>query len=257
MKRLAIIILAAGRGKRMKSHLPKVLHPLANRPLLVHVIDLAKGLNPEKMIVVIGHGAEKVKQLSVEKIKFVEQKEQLGTGHAVRQTEEALKNYNGNLLILSGDVPLLRIDTVRKLIRIHINSGAVVTILTANVDNTTGYGRIIRDSEGRAINIIEEKDASPGIKKITEINSGIYCFKKDFLFNSLKKIDTNNLQQEYYLTDVVGLAFKSSLKIETLIAEDPDEIMGINTQEELKKAEEIYVRNRGLHRVAECCPNTD
>ena len=152
---------------------------------------------------------------------------------------------------------MLRIDTVRKLIRIHINSGAVVTILTANVDNTTGYGRIIRDSEGRAINIIEEKDASPGIKKITEINSGIYCFKKDFLFNSLKKIDTNNLQQEYYLTDVVGLAFKSSLKIETLIAEDPDEIMGINTQEELKKAEEIYVRNRGLHRVAECCPNTD
>jgi len=257
MKRLAIIILAAGRGKRMKSHLPKVLHPLANRPLLVHVIDLAKGLNPEKIIVVIGHGAEKVKQWSVEKIEFVEQKEQLGTGHAVRQTEEALKNYNGNLLILSGDVPLLRIDTVRKLIRIHINSGAVVTILTANVDNTTGYGRIIRDSEGRAINIIEEKDASPGIKKITEINSGIYCFKKDFLFNSLKKIDTNNLQQEYYLTDVVGLAFKSSLKIETLIAEDPDEIMGINTQEELKKAEEIYVRNRGLHRVAECCPNTD
>ena len=241
----------------MKSHLPKVLHPLANRPLLVHVIDLAKGLNPEKIIVVIGHGAEKVKQWSVEKIEFVEQKEQLGTGHAVRQTEEALKNYNGNLLILSGDVPLLRIDTVRKLIRIHINSGAVVTILTANVDNTTGYGRIIRDSEGRAINIIEEKDASPGIKKITEINSGIYCFKKDFLFNSLKKIDTNNLQQEYYLTDVVGLAFKSSLKIETLIAEDPDEIMGINTQEELKKAEEIYVRNRGLHRVAECCPNTD
>ena len=240
MKRLAIIILAAGKGKRMKSHLPKVLHPLANKPLLAHVIDLAKGLNPEKIIVVIGHGAEKVKQWSVEKIEFVEQKEQLGTGHAVQQTEEALKNYNGNLLILSGDVPLLRIDTVRKLIRIHINSGAVVTILTANVDNTTGYGRIIRDSEGRAINIIEEKDASPGIKKITEINSGIYCFKKDFLFNSLKKIDKNNIQQEYYLTDVVGLAFKSSLKIETLMAEDPDEIMGINTQEELKKAERIY-----------------
>ena len=240
MKRLAIIILAAGKGKRMKSHLPKVLHPLANKPLLAHVIDLAKGLNPEKIIVVIGHGAEKVKQWSVEKIEFVEQKEQLGTGHAVQQTEDALRDYDGNILILSGDVPLLRIDTVRKLIKIHINSGAVVTILTANVDNPTGYGRIVRDSGGRAINIIEEKDASPEIKKVKEINSGIYCFKKDFLFNSLKKIDKNNIQQEYYLTDVVGLAFKSSLKIETLMAEDPDEIMGINTQEELKKAERIY-----------------
>lgn len=250
MERLAVIILAAGKGKRMKSHLPKVLHLLANKPLLAHVIDLAKGLNPERIVVVIGHGAEDVKQWSVvsgqwaeKKIEFVEQKEQLGTGHAVQQTGESLRDYDGNILILSGDVPLLKIDTIRKLIKIHTESDAVVTVLTAEVDNPSGYGRVVRDSNRRAVNIIEEKDASPEIKKITEINSGIYCFKKDFMFDALKKIDKNNIQQEYYLTDVVGLAFKSSLKIETLVAEDPNEIMGINTQEELREAERIAMSN--------------
>ena len=251
MERLAVIILAAGKGKRMKSHLPKVLHSLANRPLLAHVIDLAKGLNPERIIVVIGHGAERVRDEFSRNhdIEFVEQKEQLGTGHAVQQTEELLRDYDGNILILSGDVPLLRIETVRKLNKIHIDSGAVVTILTAKVDNPKGYGRIVRDSNRRAVNIIEEKDASSEIKKITEINSGIYCFKKDFIFDALKKIDKNNIQQEYYLTDVVGLAFKSSLKIETLVAEDPNEIMGINTQEELKEAERILVKGQGASNI--------
>ena len=251
MERLAVIILAAGKGKRMRSHLPKVLHPLVNRPLLSHVIDLAKGLNPERIIVVIGHGAERIREVFTPPafpplqggesggVEFVEQKEQLGTGHAVQQTGESLRDYDGNILILSGDVPLLKTDTIRKLIKIHTESDAVVTVLTSEVDNPSGYGRVVRDSNRRAVNIIEEKDASPEIKKITEINSGIYCFKKDFMFDALKKIDKNNIQQEYYLTDVVGLAFKSSLKIETLIAEDPNEIVGINTQEELKEAERI------------------
>ena len=246
MERLAVIILAAGKGKRMKSPLPKVLHLLGDKPLLLHVIELARRLNPDKIIVVIGHGAEEVRQWSVvsgqcpkKEIEFFEQKEQLGTGNAVQQTEEALKKYNGNLLILSGDVPLLRIETVNKLYKVHMKSDAVVTILTAKVDDPTGYGRVVRDTAGRAINIIEEKDAPYEIKKISEINSGIYCFKRDFLFDALKRIDKNNIQQEYYLTDVVALAFKSSLKIETLIAGDPNEIMGINTQDELKKAEEI------------------
>ena len=271
MERLAVIILAAGKGKRMKSHLPKVLHLLADKPLLGHVIDLAKGLNSERIIIVIGHGAERVREVFTppaspslttspsppskggEKgevkrggsggVEFVEQKEQLGTGHAVQQTEESLRDYDGNILILSGDAPLLKIDTIRKLIKIHRESDAVVTVLTAEVDNPSGYGRVVRDSNRRAINIIEEKDASSEIKKIAEINSGIYCFKKDYLFNALKKIDKNNIQQEYYLTDVVGLAFKSSLKIETLVAEDPDEIMGINTQEELKEEERIAMSN--------------
>ncbi|MBI5748491.1 MAG: NTP transferase domain-containing protein [Nitrospinae bacterium] len=246
MERLAVIILAAGKGKRMRSHLPKVLHPLANKPLLAHVIDLAKGLNPERIIVVIGHGAERVREEFSRNhdIEFVEQKEQLGTGHAVQQTGESLRDYDGNILILSGDVPLLKTDTIHKLIKIHTESDAVVTVLTAEVDNPSGYGRVVRDSNRRAVNIIEEKDASPEIKKITEINSGIYCFKKYFMFDALRKIDKNNIQQEYYLTDVVGLAFKSSLKIETLVAEDPDEIMGINTQEELKEAEEIFKKTK-------------
>lgn len=241
IERLAVIILAAGKGKRMKSPIPKVLHILADRPLLGHVITLAKELSPEKIVAVIGHGAEKVREIfSNEVIEFVEQTEQLGTGHAVQQTESILKGFDGNILILSGDVPLLRVETIHRLIKIHMDSDAVITILTANAENPAGYGRIVRDSLGRAISIVEEKDASPKIKKITEINSGIYCFKKDFLFNALKKIDKNNIQGEYYLTDVVALAFKSSIKIETLMAEDPHEVMGINTQEELKNANIKY-----------------
>lgn len=241
MKRLAVIILAAGKGKRMKSPIPKVLHILADRPLLGHVITLAKELSPERIAAVIGHGAEKVREMfSNEVIEFVEQTEQLGTGHAVQQTESILKSFNGNILILSGDVPLLRVETIHRLIKIHMDSDVVITILTANAENPAGYGRIVRDSLGRAISIVEEKDASPKIKKITEINSGIYCFKKDFLFNALKKIDKNNIQGEYYLTDVVALAFKSSIKIETLMVEDPHEVMGINTQEELKSANIKY-----------------
>lgn len=256
-KKLAVVILAAGKGKRMKSPLPKVLHLLSGKPLLSYVIDIAIRLTPHRIVVVTGHGAEKVRERAMEqppqspfyngegqgardRIKFVVQEEQLGTGHAVKQTEDALKDFHGNVLILSGDVPLLRLETVRRLIKIHTDSDATVTILTANVDNPAGYGRIIRDGTGKVINIIEEKDATQEIKKISEINSGIYCLKKDFLFESLKRIDKNNVQQEYYLTDVAGFAFKSSLKIETLTAEDPHEIMGINTQEELKEAERIY-----------------
>ncbi|MBI3815022.1 MAG: NTP transferase domain-containing protein, partial [Nitrospinae bacterium] len=221
-------------------------HLLSGKPLLSYVINLARGLNPDRIVVVIGHRAEKVMEGArgkgigaSERIEFVEQKEQLGTGHAVSQTEDALRDFHGNLLILSGDVPLLRIKTVRRLIKIHTDSNASVTVLTAKVDNPAGYGRIVRDSTGRVVNIIEEKDASQEIKKISEINSGIYCFKKDFLFDSLKRIDKNNIQKEYYLTDVVSIAFKTSLKIETLTAKDPHEIMGINTQGELRIAEEL------------------
>jgi UDP-N-acetylglucosamine diphosphorylase/glucosamine-1-phosphate N-acetyltransferase len=250
MNKLSVVILAAGKGKRMKSSLPKVLHLLSGKPLLSYVINLAKGLNPDRIVVVIGHGAEKVKHESGvgsrESIEFVEQKEQLGTGHAVRQTEEALKDFSGNILILSGDAPLLRIETVRSLIKIHADSDAAVTILTAKVDNPAGYGRIVRDNTGRVVNIIEEKDAPQEIKKISEINSGIYCFKKDFLFDSLKKIDKNNVQQEYYLTDAVSLAFKSSLKIEALTAKDQHEIMGINTPEELEEAERFMNSRKKL-----------
>ncbi len=249
MDNLSVVILAAGKGKRMKSPLPKVLHSLNGKPLLSYAIALAVELNPDKIVAVIGHGSEKVKEWArgkdigaKDKIEFVEQKEQLGTGHAVKQTEDALKDFHGNILILSGDVPLLRLETVRRLIKIHKDSNAAVTILTAMVDNPTGYGRIVRNGAGKAVNIVEEKDAPIEIKKISEINSGIYCFKKYFLFDSLKRIDKNNVQQEYYLTDAASLAFKSSLKIETLTANDPHEIMGINTPEELKEAEEIINR---------------
>ena len=241
MDKLVVLILAAGKGKRMKSHLPKVLHTLAGKPLLAYVVNLARGLNPERTIIIVGRMAEKVSKLFPhDTVDFVVQEEQLGTGHAVQQTEEMLKDFHGNILILSGDVPLLKIETIHKLIKIHMDSGAAITILTAKMNNPEGYGRIMRDENGRVINIVEDKDAAPEIKKISEINSGIYCFKKDLLFNLLKGIKKNNVQQEYYLTDVIYLAFNSSLKIETVRAEDPYEIMGINTQEELKEAERIF-----------------
>jgi UDP-N-acetylglucosamine diphosphorylase/glucosamine-1-phosphate N-acetyltransferase len=257
MDKLAVLILAAGKGKRMKSHLPKVLHTLAGKPLLAYVVDLARGLNPERIIIIVGHMAEKVSRLFPhDTVYFVKQEEQLGTGHAVQQTEEILKDFHGNILILSGDVPLLKIETVHKLIKIHRDSGAAITLLTVKTPNPDGYGRIMRDEKGRVVNIVEDKDATPEIKKIAEINSGIYCFKKDLLFNLLKGIKRDNVQQEYYLTDVIYLAFNSSLKIEAVVAEDPYEIMGINTQEELKEAEEIYVRHSQLHRGTEFSPHT-
>ncbi|OGW00353.1 MAG: hypothetical protein A3I04_05795 [Nitrospinae bacterium RIFCSPLOWO2_02_FULL_39_110] len=243
MNRLAVIILAAGKGKRMKSPIPKVLHLLSGKPILSYVINLAMELNPERIVVVIGHGAEKVREGARDRIEFVEQKEQLGTGHAVMQTMNTLKNFDGDILILSGDVPLLKASTVNKLIKVHRESDVIITVLTTKINNPEGYGRIVRDETGRIVNIIEEKDASLRVKGIREINSGIYCFKKDFLFNLLKRLNRNNVQQEYYLTDAVDIAFKSGLKIGSLVVEDPYEVMGINTQEELQKAEKIAMSN--------------
>jgi UDP-N-acetylglucosamine diphosphorylase/glucosamine-1-phosphate N-acetyltransferase len=256
MNRLAVIILAAGKGKRMKSPIPKVLHLLSGKPILSYVINLARELNPERIAVVIGHGAEKVKewargkpapasskqggQGARDRIEFVEQKEQLGTGHAVMQTMNTLKNFDGDILILSGDVPLLKASTVHKLIKVHRESDAIITVLTTKINNPEGYGRIVKNETGSIVNIIEEKDASLKVKGIREINSGIYCFKKDFLFNLLKRLNRNNVQQEYYLTDAVDIAFKSGLKIGSLVVEDPYEVMGINTQEELKNANIKY-----------------
>ena len=151
-----------------------------------------------------------------------------------------LKNFDGDILILSGDVPLLKASTVHKLIKVHRESDAIITVLTTKINNPEGYGRIVKNETGRIVNIIEEKDASLKVKGIREINSGIYCFKKDFLFNLLKRLNRNNVQQEYYLTDAVDIAFKSGLKIGSLVVEDPYEVMGINTQEELKNANIKY-----------------
>lgn len=238
---LAVIILAAGQGKRMKSRLPKVLHKLQGRPLLAHVLETAKHLDVFKIVVVIGHGGERVKVEMMESAcRFVTQEEQLGTAHAVQQAEGELSDFQGDILILSGDVPLITPRTIEKLIQAHRNSGAVLSLISAVLENPGGYGRIVRsggDNNHMVAAIREEKDASAKEKQIDEINTGIYCVKKEFLFENLRRIGRQNEQKEYYLTDLVGLAVRDHQPVVCLQTGDSREVLGINTPEELENLE--------------------
>ncbi|MBI5044174.1 MAG: bifunctional UDP-N-acetylglucosamine diphosphorylase/glucosamine-1-phosphate N-acetyltransferase GlmU [Nitrospirae bacterium] len=244
MKGISIIILAAGLGTRMKSNLVKILHPLAGMPMLAYTLDLAKSLKPEKIVAVIGHQAEKVKDtFSDYDVNWAIQKEQKGTGHAVMQAKNALNNFNDTVIVLSGDTPLLKKETISELIKSHKSKGSRVAILTTEIDNPYGYGRVIINANGKVERIVEEKDASETIKKIMLINTGIYAFDKEFLFNALSEIKPNNTQGEYYLTDIIGIAAKRGLEINAVKAKDSDEVMGINTRLELARAEKI-IRKR-------------
>jgi UDP-N-acetylglucosamine diphosphorylase/glucosamine-1-phosphate N-acetyltransferase len=244
LKKFATIIMAAGKGTRMKSDLVKVLHQINNRPMVHYVIDLAKKVGSEKTILVIGHQKEKViKVCHNMDVQFAIQEEQLGTGHAVQITEELLKNYQGDILVLSGDVPLLKVETIKRLIIKHNESNAIVTLLTAEIDNPAGYGRIIRNHEGNILRIIEHKDATPEELQIKEINVGIYIFKKDELFQTLKLIKNDNVQGEYYLPDVVKLYVDRREKVVPLLTPDFNETRGINTLGQLKLAETILLNS--------------
>ena len=237
---MIVIILAAGKGTRMKSKIPKVLHILHGKPLLKYVIDLAYMSKPEKIFVVVGFQRNEVKKIFFsENVEFIDQKEQLGTGHAVLQVKPFLKNFQGEILVLSGDVPCLKESTVNEMIRNHRSNNAAVTILTAEKDNPYGYGRVVRNSNNTIEKIVEEKDCSNNEKTIKEINAGIYCFNKNILLESLEKIDQNNVQHEYYLTDIVKIAFDKSLPVTAVKVSNPNEVDGINTIEDLDKAE-IY-----------------
>ncbi|MFZ3089986.1 MAG: bifunctional UDP-N-acetylglucosamine diphosphorylase/glucosamine-1-phosphate N-acetyltransferase GlmU [Nitrospirota bacterium] len=241
MRDIAIIIMAAGLGTRMKSSLVKVLHPLAGRPMLAYTLDLAKSLRPEKVIAVIGHQADKVKEAfkGNDNVNWVIQKEQKGTGHAVLQTKNALNDFNGTVVILSGDTPLLKKDTINGLIRTHKTRDSRLTLLTVELENPSGYGRVITSSDGRVERIVEEKDASDTEKNVRLINTGIYAFDRDILFNALSEIRPDNAQKEYYLTDVIGIAGRRGIDINTIKALNPDEVMGINTRYDLSRAEKV------------------
>lgn len=244
MRDIAIIIMAAGLGTRMKSNLVKILHPLAGMPMLAYTLDLAKSLRPEKIVAVIGHQADKVKNtFSDYDVNWAIQKEQKGTGHAVMQAKNALNNFSGTMIVLSGDTPLLKKETLSELIKSHKSKGNRVTILTTELNNPYGYGRVIINANGKVERIVEEKDTSDTIKKIRLINTGIYAFDKEFLFNALSEIKPNNAQGEYYLTDVIGIAAKRGLEINAVKAKDSDEVMGINTRLELARAEKV-IRKR-------------
>lgn len=237
---LAVVILAAGMGKRMKSDIPKVLHPVLGRRMLSYVYDAALSLSPKRIVVVVGHGADDVKKVSDStKLVYVTQTKQLGTGHAASCAQDALKNFKGNILIINGDFPLITSTTLKKFVRQHERKKADLSILTALVDDPTGYGRIIRGVDGDPVGIVEEKDASREEKFIDEINSGTYCVNSSFLWNALKKVNRKNKQGEYYLTDIVSNAYKNSLKINGEVVADSDEVMGVNDRAELSYVESV------------------
>lgn len=243
--------MAAGKGKRMKSDLPKVLHQLGGKPMVQYVVNTARGVGAERILLVIGHKWEQARDvLRHLPVEFVVQKEPLGTGHAVLQTEKLLSAFEGDVLVLSGDVPLLRADTLVRLIGEHRERKASATVLTAVLDHPAGYGRIVRDETGSVQEIVEEKDADADQKKIREINTGTFCFERAPLFSALGKITNDNEQGEYYLTDTLKLLRDDKLPIWGVVAPDPLEILGINSQKELKERERVLLE-RGLDQTAE------
>ena len=238
-KELRVVILAAGKGTRMNSDLPKVLHKLKDKPLIDYVIDESELLNPKEILIVVGFKKERVIKHNESRInlRYATQMEQLGTGHAVLQTNKLLKNEKGHILILYGDVPNIKASTLQPIIDDHIINNRDLTLITAEIDDPTGYGRIIRDKNGNLLKIIEEKDCSDNEKKIKEWNPGIYIFKIPEVFEILNNIKTNNASKEYYLTDAIGLAQQSNMQIKAIKITNSDELIGVNTANQLKELE--------------------
>jgi len=241
MRDTAVIIMAAGKGKRMKSNLPKILHNLAGKPILNYVLNTVSKLKIKRKILIVGYKSDKIRELIGDKIEYVEQKEQLGTAHAVLQAKKLLSDFKGDVLILSGDVPFLATKTLKKLLKHHQANNFYCTLLSAVFKNPKGYGRIIRDKKEMIIKITEEADLSADKRKITEINSGIYCFNKEKLFQALEKITADNKQGEYYLTDTVEILLGKGLFVGNVILKNSSEILGINKQSDLADAsKKIY-----------------
>jgi bifunctional UDP-N-acetylglucosamine pyrophosphorylase/glucosamine-1-phosphate N-acetyltransferase len=238
--KISTIILAAGKGKRMKSDLPKVLHPLLNRPMIDYVIDTARAIGSDPVVLVVGHKKELVVQATEKrKVEYVDQAEQLGTGHAVLQTAEIFKNYDGHILVLSGDVPLLTTDTLKRLIDTHDRMKPLASLLTAYMPDPTGYGRVVRDERGYVKQIVEHKDADEKTLQIKEINVGIYIFQGQALFETLPEITNENSQGEYYLPDVIKMYVERGEKVAALMTRDEQETHGINDVGQLEQAEKI------------------
>lgn len=234
------VIMAAGKGTRMHSDRAKVLHRVCDRPMVQYVVETAKAIGSDRIVVVVGHQAERVKTaLNGYPVEFVEQREQRGTGHAVMQTYPLLKDYTGVVLVLAGDTPLIQPRSLNRLIAHHRKKQAGVTILTARVDNPFGLGRIVRDASGRVARIVEEKDATPEERRITEVNTSIYCFQSRPLFEALDRVRPDNRQGEYYLTDTIAILRNQDYWIDGYPAEDSHETAGINTPEQLAEAERL------------------
>jgi len=244
--------MAAGLGTRMKSQRAKVLHELGGAPLIAHVVRAAQALEPRSIITIVGHQAEEVERAVLaeagELASFVIQEKQRGTGDAVESARRILEDSDSLVLVLSGDVPMIRVETLQKLIEHHLNTGAACSILSVRLENPTGYGRIIRDNDGRFRKIVEQRDATEDERQVREINSGIYCFEAKALFDALRKIEPKNDQGEYYLTDVAEIILASGGVVSVYLISDPREVSGINTRAELAEFENL-IRRSAIRRL--------
>lgn len=242
MKRMAIV-LAAGQGKRMKSKLYKVLHPVCGKPMVGHVLDAVESVDCERTVVIVGHGAEAVQQFLGNRAEYALQAEQLGTGHAVKQAKALLDGEEGTTLVICGDTPLVTPETLAQLMELHNRAQASATILTAELNDPTGYGRVIRAEDGSVLKIVEQKDCTTEEQLVKEINTGTYCFDNVKLFSALEQIRNDNAQQEYYLTDVIGIMKAQGDIVQAYCTLDNSEAIGVNDRLVLSEAER-FMRER-------------
>ena len=251
MSETHVVILAAGQGTRMKSRLPKVLHSVAGRPMVEYVLRTARAINPATITMIVGHQADDVRSRLAGHpgLQFAVQQPQLGTAHALQRAEPALKGRTGTLVMLSGDVPLLGVGTLQRLLDTHTSAQAAATVVTAMVERPYGYGRIVR-TRGRIVRIVEERDASPTERAIKEINSGIYAFDLAPLWDALRSIASKNAQGEFYLTDLVGIYYRRKLPVETLVLESVHETRGINSRSELAEVSRIVRQTKNEELMA-------
>jgi bifunctional UDP-N-acetylglucosamine pyrophosphorylase/glucosamine-1-phosphate N-acetyltransferase len=243
---LAAVILAAGQGTRMKTKLPKVLHSVVGKPMLLYALETIRGVQPNiSTILVVGHGGEQVRavisnfQLLTSNLQFVEQREQLGTGHAVLQAREVLRGKSDAVFVSYADMPLMRVETLKKLVDLHASARATITMLTLVSDDSMAFGRVLRDAAQRVLGVVEERDATPEQLAIRELNCGVYCFDAEWLWEHLPQLKPVGKKNEYYLTDLVAMAVKENRAMEVVVLHDASEMLGINTRGQLAQAERI------------------
>ncbi|MFA7468548.1 MAG: NTP transferase domain-containing protein, partial [Desulfotomaculaceae bacterium] len=242
---LTAVILAAGKGTRMKSRLPKVLHHVHDRPMLMHVLDAVRGAGADRVIVVAGHGMEQVANILGDDVEIVVQKEQLGTAHALLQTKSLLRGVDGEVIVLCGDTPLIRPVTLTRLVEKHRENKASATLATVILDDPAGYGRVLRDTDGSVSGVVEHRDADLKVRQVQEVNAGLYCFDGTGLFAALEQIGSDNMQNEYYLPDIIGIYNRSGGKVIAQTVEDWEEMWGINDRKQLAAAAAV-LKNRIL-----------
>lgn len=248
MNKVAALVLAAGKGTRMKSRLPKVLHKVGGKAMVERVLDTVNAVGVDRSVVIVGFGGEEVRAYLGDRCEYVTQAEQKGTGHAVREAKPVLGDFDGTIVLMCGDTPLVTEDTIKALLNEHAATGAAATVLTAHMENPTGYGRIIRDEEGKVLRIVEQKDGTPDELAVQEINTGMYAFDSQKLWPCLAQLSDDNAQGELYITDVVGILVNAGERVSAYMTMDEDESLGVNSRVQLAEAERI-LRNRKLREL--------